>query len=240
MKKLENLIQEQEKKDDIQNLIDEVRKDFAKRQQERRAFEAQWQLNMNFLLGNQFCGVNTFGEIEDNGKDFYWQQNEVFNHIAPIIDVRLAKLNRVRPKMNVTPASGDDADLKTAKTAKKIVNSIYNRLQLSEAVKEATKWSEICGTSFYKIIWNSGKGKVIGIAEKQRTTGEVDISVCSPFEIYPESSSNSGIDDCQSVIHAKALPVQVISDIWNRMPFRKNFCSARKMPLLPLLILLTQ
>ena len=36
-------------------------------------------------------------EIYRQEKQYYWQEREVFNHIAPIIEARLARLSRVRP-----------------------------------------------------------------------------------------------------------------------------------------------
>ena len=44
-------------------LADEVEKDFLRRQQERRLLERGWQLNMNFVSGNQYCDLDAKGEI---------------------------------------------------------------------------------------------------------------------------------------------------------------------------------
>lgn len=60
----------------------------------------------------------------------------------------------------------------------------------------------MCGTSFYKIIWD-------GDSE------EVNISVCSPFEIYPDSNVAQGLDDCRSIIHAKVMPREEVENKWN-------------------------
>ena len=35
-----------------------LREEFARRQEERRLTERGWELNMNFLTGNQYCGIN--------------------------------------------------------------------------------------------------------------------------------------------------------------------------------------
>jgi len=65
-------------------LVAEVRADFAARSAARRETEAQWQLNANFLLGNQYCYLNIGGTLEDADKDYFWQERGVYNHIAPI------------------------------------------------------------------------------------------------------------------------------------------------------------
>lgn len=199
-----------------EKLVNEVTEDFKKRQEERRSFEAQWQLNMNFVMGNQYCGIGYNGEITDFEKQFFWQEHEVYNHIAPLVERRMAKLQRVRPTMTVVPTSSDEKDIKTAKISKKIVNSIYNKLNVYNVITEATKWSEICGTAFYKIVWNSAKGDFFAKNERGENinTGDIEITAISPFEIYPESVNCANIEDCRSIIHAKAYHVDEIKNKW--------------------------
>lgn len=45
--------------------VREVKEDFLRRQSERRFLEKSWELNMNFLAGNQYCTLNAAGEIEE-------------------------------------------------------------------------------------------------------------------------------------------------------------------------------
>ncbi len=206
------------KKIEEQQLVSEVLEDFKKRSQERKPFDAQWQLNMNFIMGNQYCSVGYNNDIEEYDKQFFWQEREVFNHIASIVETRLAKLKTVRPTMTVIPASGDESDIKTAKLSKKIVNSIYNKEDMSKLICDATKWSEIAGTSFFKITWNNSKGKTFAVDDKGKKIkmGDVQISVCSPFEIYPESTACEDVQSCNSIIHAKAYHVDEIEAIWGK------------------------
>ena len=213
-----DLFKEKSKTDDMlfeEQVVSDILEDFRRRQNERRNFEAQWQLNMNFLMGNQFCYLGPAGEVEEGDKEYYWQEREVYNHIAPIIEARLSKLSNLKPKMTVIPASGDEKDIKTAKVSKKIVNSIYNKLAVSGLISSANKWSEVCGTSFYKIAWNSKAGSILKNSDGSiLNCGDVDISVCPPFEIYPESSSCGSVEECKSIIHAKAYHVDDIKNIW--------------------------
>ena len=168
---------EQIKKQEIfeEDLVREVLEDFKRRQYERKNFETQWELNMNFLMGNQYCCIGPSGEVEEYDKQFYWQEREVYNHIAPIVEARLARLLTLKPNMTVVPASGDERDVKTAKLSKKIVNAVYNKLCVSGVISEANNWSEVCGTSFYKVTWNSEKGTLLREDENgKHFSGEVD------------------------------------------------------------------
>lgn len=199
-----------------EDIVKEVRQDFLKRQEERKKIERQWQLNMNFAMGNQYCEITEMGEIEDYPKQYFWQEREVYNHIAPILESRIAKLGKFRPVLNVAPNSGSEIDYKTAKVSRKILTSVTSNLKISQKMTEAINWSEICGTSFYKITWNSQTGETIGLtADKQPIKkGEVEISVCSPFEIFPDSSTTETIDGQSSIIHAKPYKVDQIKKLW--------------------------
>lgn len=204
------------KKKEEKNLVQETLEDFQARVLERKSFDSQWQLNMNFYMGNQYCDVGYAGFVHDVDREYFWQEREVFNHIAPIIDVRLSKLSKIKPKMVIYPATNEEEDIYTARFGKKILNAISNKINLSSKINQATKWSEICGTSFYKISWNSNLGQVVAIegdGAKIRT-GDVEISVCSPFEIYPDSATHESLQECQSIIHARAYSTDEIKEMY--------------------------
>lgn len=199
------------------DIVKEVLEDFQNRVLERKSYETQWKLNMNFYMGNQFCSIGFGGVVEDGDRQYFWQEREVFNHIAPKIDIRLAKLSAIKPKLYVVPASSDERDAYTAKLSKKILDSVSAKYSLSQKINQATKWSEICGTSFYKIFWNSNLGQVVAIEDSGRKikAGDVDIAVCSPFEIYPDFTTCENLEDCQSIIHAKAYSVEEIKQMYD-------------------------
>ena len=188
-------------------IADEVYADFRRRQEERRITERGWQLNMNFLSGNQYCDVNALGEIEEEDKSYFWQERRVFNYIAPIVDTRSAKLSRIRPRLAVRAASDDEKDRQAAKLASAILSALNEDCDMDEVISRATTWSETCGTAFYKIIWDSYSGSGIGTTAEGATLkeGRVRIVALSPFEIYPYSLSEETIENQPSIIHARAV-----------------------------------
>ena len=191
-------------------------KDIEERQFERKSFESTWQLNINFFLGNQYCYVSPAGDIIENGKQYFWQEKEVYNHIANIIELRQSKLSRVRPTLTVIPFSDDERDIACAKTSKKILKAVSHNLNISKILSKGTMWSEICGTAFYKVDWNNNLGKVVGLnpAGGAIKEGDVEVSVVSPFEIYPDSSTYNSIEDCMSIIYARSFHKDTVKNIW--------------------------
>ncbi len=197
-------------------IVKEVIEDFKRRAEERKSFDIIWKINMNFLMGNQYCNIGYGGQLEESDRQFFWQEREVYNHIAPIFDIRFAKLSRIKPDINVLPASNDERDKQSAKVSKKIYKSLKNKLEIENKVNQGIKWSEVCGTVFYKVTWNSNLGQVVGLSdngEKMRS-GEVELSVVSPFEIYPDSAVYESLRDCQSIIHAKAYSTSQIKSMF--------------------------
>ena len=205
------------KKNTEREIINSVLEDFERRREERKFLERQWKLNLNYLAGNQYCEVDLTGEIKEEERYYGWQSRSVFNHIAPIIDTRLAKLSRVRPSFSVRASSGEDKDLKTAEISTEILNSTYQRVSLDKVIKQATLWSETLGTSFYKITWNDKKGRALGEKDGVKIKeGDVEISAISPFEIFPDSIFSSEMEDLKSIIHARAMDVDLIEEIYSK------------------------
>lgn len=189
-----------------EELLADIFADFRKRQEERRTLERQWQLDLEYLHGNQYCEITPRGEVEEEEKSFYWQNRSAFNHIAPIIDSRVARLTRVKPVLSVRAAGAEESDVKNAKLATELLNSAYNRLNLGDAIAKTTGWSESCGTGFYFIGWNPDAGKLLGKANgKDVYEGDIAVESVSPFEIYPDSLCFETIEDCESIIRARAV-----------------------------------
>ena len=201
----------------MEEIVNEILEEFERRKIERKPFERQWQVNLNFVVGNQFCSVDGLGNTCNFDSDFEWQEKQAYNYLATMYESRLAKLARVRPKMTVLPSTSEEKDIKSAKVSKCILKSVEHKLSLSNLIAKATKWSELCGTSFYKIVWDANSGRVVGQNEKGEKIreGDVSVAVCPPFEIYPDNCACESIDDCRSLIHARAYHVDVIKQMWN-------------------------
>lgn len=183
-------------------------KTFRQRQEERRGLERSWELNMNFLSGNQYCGLTAAGELEEEQPQYWWMTRRVYNHIAPAIDTRCAKLAQVRPVMSVRAATGEERDLQTAKIATNVLHSVCEECAFDDTVFRATMWSETCGTSFYKVLWD---------VRAKGSEGAVRVAAVSPFEIYPEDLACEKVSEQGSILHVKAVPV---SEIFERYGVR--------------------
>ena len=93
--------------------------------------------------------------------------------------------------------------MRTAKISSNVLRSVLEECSFDETMARAAVWSETCGTSFYKVLWD---------ASARGGEGGVCIAAVPPFEIYPEDLSCERVEDQPSIIHARAMPVAEISE----------------------------
>ncbi len=198
-------------------IAQQITNEFLSRREERLSLERQWKLNINYVAGNQYSEISPAGDLLEEEKYYGWQSRSVFNHIAPIIDTRLAKLSRVRPMMSVRATGAEEKDIKTAIVSSDILSSTTQRIGLDKIISEATAWSEVLGTCFYKVGWNNLSGKKLG--EKDGVSvyeGDVSVEVVSPFEIYPDSLFLTEISQIKDLIRARAVSVSDVNEAYNQ------------------------
>ena len=210
---LDKVEMERQKRMEREAIATDVTNDFNTRREARRSIENGWLLNLNFYSGNQYCDVTPDG-VENEDAQFYWQARRVFNHIAPTVDARIAKLENMKPELTVRAFSDEDGDLKAAKLATGILRYVQDRVALNAISSRVTTWAEMCGSAFFKVDWNSAGGRQVAVNEDGTPIyeGEVQISAVAPFEIFPDRLDCEDFDGIHSVIHARVVPVSYIAE----------------------------
>lgn len=200
----------------VNKIVEDVVNDYNLRREARKSLEMQWQLNINFMMGNQYSYIASNGSVREDEKQYFWQEKEVFNQIAPIVETRISKISSSMPNVTVVPASMEESDFESAKLSKQILSSVSNRLNLVDIQKTATTWSELCGTAFYKVIWNTNSGKMVATDDtgNKIKEGDVQIEVVSPFEIFPDNLSCERLEDINSIIQARAVDIDQVRTEW--------------------------
>ena len=212
-----------------EDLAQFVCREFTERSEKRTQLELKWNLNINFLNGNQYCDADYHQKkIFSIEKLYDYQERAVYNNIAPIIETRIAKLSDVVPQIGAMTNSSDLNDVSNAKISTAVLKSIHKQLNFPEKIAHAVSISEMLGTAFYKIIWQKDHGDFLYHSGAETIkTGEVDTLICSPYEIYPESLYVEQISEQRSIIHAHPYHVDEIKEKWNVevKPHRVNLFS---------------
>jgi hypothetical protein len=85
---------------------------------------------------------------------------------------------------------------------------------LDDCASKAIVWAETCGSVFYKVLWNEQGGRKIGVDEAGVPIyeGEVQVSIVSPFEIFPDRLDAEDFNGVRSVIHAQAVSTEYVRE----------------------------
>ena len=171
-----------------EDVVKDVTEDYERRREARRPIELQWRLNMNFVEGNQYCEILPGGEIGEGNSRYFWQEREVYNHIASIVETRQSKLSRTKVGVTVMPFSSDDADTGAAKLSTALIKAVTEQNGMPRLINKAIGWSEVTGSCFFKTVWDGALGEVVGFDEGggEIRAGEARITVVPPFEIFPD------------------------------------------------------
>jgi len=210
------VIEQFNKEIEKQLLVSYVNKEFDRMQKERLPYELQWQLNNNFLRGNQYCDINMQTQgIQEIPRLYWWQQREVFNHIAPIYETRLAKLGRVDLSLKVRPATNEQNDINTAKICTALCKGTMRQQEMQAKTKKANAWCELIGTVLYKNVWNAASGTQLAVIDGDNfSEGGIETTIVPAYEFYPDSNFSEDIDTMRCCIHAKVYSVNEIEEKW--------------------------
>jgi hypothetical protein len=213
-------------KDDI---IARIKTELERRRAERLPLELQWQLNSNFYDGNQYCDINpACREIAQYPRCYEWEQHEIFNRIAPLIETRAANLKKINYAMAVKPATNETDDYQKARVSTAILRHTQQRGGFNMKKDALILWNELCGSCFWLTWWDSSKGEVYAREEtlfedehgetarreREIREGDVDYGLLTPYEVYPESIFRQTVADQRSIIVEQVKTVDEIENLY--------------------------
>lgn len=213
------------KEDIIKNVLDKL----EERRTERAILEQQWTLNANFLVGNQYCEINTYrGEIEQLEPVYDWLEREAFNNIAPLIETRIANLKKINYMMRVKPATNELDDYAKADVSTSVLQYTQKVSDFESKKNTMIHWNELCGNCFWLSWWDKDKGEKYAVEtvidtdengnERKREQafyqGDIDYGLITPYEIYPESIFKQTVEAQRSIILEQVKTVDDIYDLY--------------------------
>ena len=212
-----------------EDIIKFVLEELEKRKTERSPLEQQWTLNSNFLVGNQYCEINTHqGDIEQLEPVYDWLERETFNRIAPIIETRIANLKKINYVMTVKPRTNELDDYQKAEVSTAILRYTQSASDFETRKNTMIAWNELCGNCFWLSWWNKERGETYvtetvavigpdGVEQKQEIAyheGDLDYGTLTPYEIYPESIFKQTIEAQRSIILEQVKTIEDIYDLY--------------------------
>jgi hypothetical protein len=145
-----------------------------------------------------------------------WQTQYTANRIMPAVRNELSKVLRHKLSKAVIPASTEEADIRAARIADKVVEWLEYELKLQEIDEEAVMWALVSRIGFVKPVWNPGKGLTIATEDgKPVKTGDVDIEVLNLFEIKWDPTA-SRWNETRWVIHERQRTIEYIKSVYGK------------------------
>jgi len=209
------------------DLVAEMNKYHAAKRTERLYHELQWRLDMNMKEGNQYVEINMQTmRIEETPRLNWYQEMEALNHIAPIIETRLAKLKRLNLTFKTRPSSNDSEDIAKARISNKVLEGIVQDKKVSLLQNTANAWAETIGSAIWCSYWDPRAGKLVGIIEDEETgkqekiyEGDMAVEVATPFEFFLNSLWIQELSEQPNLMRVRPMPVTLIEQIYDiRLP----------------------
>ena len=142
-----------------EDVVKDVTEDYERRREARRPLELQWRLNMNFVEGNQYCEILPGGEIGEGNSRYFWQEREVYNHIASIVETRQSKLSRTKVGVTVMPFSSDDADTGAAKLSTALIKAVTEQNGMPRLINKGDRMERSDGQLLFQDRLGRGFGR---------------------------------------------------------------------------------
>ena len=208
------------------DLVSELLQELEQRRSDRAPYELQWQLNADFIAGNQNVDIDFTANrlVLDEFKDNRVQERRVYNRIAPLMDTRLANLMSVGYDLMVKPRTSEADDVAKAKIGTKILEYCASNIGFHDQMNQLLQWAEICGTAFTVSYWDKDSGNVIaemavsedGIESKPVPIhiGDLACGLLSPYEVFPASLTVQNVDDQHDIITEQVFDADTVRDIW--------------------------
>jgi hypothetical protein len=174
--------------------------EYRRRRDERQPLERQWTLNADFFAGRQRCAINPeSGEIQPFSPLHSYEEQGVYNRIAPLIETRLASLRSLTFGMSVRPRTNEAEDCERSEIATSLLRYAQEAGHFTDKKDRLLLDCELYGTAFLLSTWR-GEGE----------GGELTYSVVSPYSVFPASLYRAEVEEQPSILLAEVLPVDEI------------------------------
>jgi hypothetical protein len=203
-----------------QDVVSEVNTKYSKWRADRRAHEGTWFVNAALIRGLSDVKWNPFLQTLEQRKTPAHRSRDQINMILPKVQAKLSKFLKSRAIPVVTAASTDHEDILNAKSTTKVLEYLWEKLQLEEKYEEALLWAMQTGKAFWWFYWDQtkiaqvkepesevliGKPQVFDIA-----LGDVGVELGSAFEVLV---SDPGVMRIQSQPEIMRVKTRMVKDV---------------------------
>ncbi len=146
-------------------MVARLREEFFQAQQIRLVYERDWELFRQYIKGEQLVVHRITGDIIRIDSADGRRLRSIRNHCRPAARALIGKLSRVKPSLNVLPATADWTEQHGAATADKLLEYFSRRFQLDVKYVQVCNMIPWAGNGFLHLTWEPTKGRRIAFCE---------------------------------------------------------------------------
>lgn len=176
--------------------------EYRRRRAERLPLERQWALNAGFYTGDQHAALHPgSGETERLSPAHDYEEQGVYNRIAPLMETRLSSLRTLSYAMTVRPRTADAEDHEKGEIATRLLAYAQTKGGFAEKKNEMLFLAELYGTAFLLSYWEADEGE-----------GDLAYRVVSPFSVFPASLNKGTVEEQESILIADVMTATEVAD----------------------------
>lgn len=139
------------------------------------------------------------------------------NHLYDLTETKVSQMTRIKPDIEVLPASGEWEDRTSAKVVQLVVKHLWYINNVDYMVQQMHRHARIFGESYLFPVWNPSKGdlhpayvqaKQMGINGPVVKTGDIAFELELPWRVFLQRKE--AYKDCEYVFRAKLHPIENI------------------------------
>lgn len=205
---------------------------------DRIAHEANWTASAAFFGNKQHFSMlgNQIVDIPPDELEIRY----LCNMILPYVLRATAKVEAVHGRFACKPASSSTRDLEIARTSMAVWRHIRDAVDYDSEKSLALLWAAICGTAFYKNVFDPAAGDIdrfymtseedstvlsvqlMSEADRQYRdktqlfddlpAGELSCEAVSPFQVWPDRASKRSLKHCRHISQHQWIPLSVVAE----------------------------
>lgn len=155
------------------DVIDFVTSQFKERRLEISELIRIWCLNLAWYRGSQNLDfdVNSRTWLRNDPSINKNKVRLVSNLMMPLVRKSVAKMSYIHPVWDVIPATPDEDDIQIANTSTKVLQDLWQQVEMNSKLIRLLFWMLNCGSAFFKVTWDAEAGDEIQVMSNQVEEG---------------------------------------------------------------------
>lgn len=155
------------KKGKKESVVDFIDTRFKKHRENMQDLYRSWMLNLAWTRGYQNVDFDRIDKkFKTTNAQQPWKVRLISNLMLPIVRRIVAQMSYIHPVWDVIPATSDEEDIHIAETQTKVLQDVWQRVDLNQKLIRLLFWQSTCSSAFLKVGWDADAGDEMEVNPK--------------------------------------------------------------------------